>query len=87
MILPKYRTELSELTEIWDCDERTAIQRFLHVIYIMRRYCPKDVEGFINHLSDEWLAHCFVEFMDDRFKPLQKEIDLLSIQPEEDRNE
>lgn len=83
MKLAKYRTELSELTEIWNCDERTAIQHFLHVIYIMRRCRPKAVAEFTNHLSDEWLAHCFVEFMDDRFRPLQKEIDLLSIKPTE----
>ena len=84
MKLTKYRTELSELTEIWDCDERTAIQHFLHAVYIIGR-CPiKAAADSINRLSDEWLAHCFVESMDDRFRPLHKEIDLLSIKPTEE---
>ena len=85
MKLTKYRAELTELTEIWNCDERTAILHFLHVINIMRGYSPRKVAAFTNHLSDDWLAYCFVEFMEDRFRmrPQPIEIDLLSIKPTE----
>lgn len=79
MAKSKYAKELAEMTELWNCDERTAIQQFLHTIYILRGCSPKDTGSFINHMSDDELVRCFTSFMDDRFN--HKEIDLLAIQP------
>lgn len=81
MIKSKYAKELAEMTEIWNCDERTAIQHFLHTIYIMRRARPISTKEFINHLSDDELVRVFTAFMDERYINTDKEIDLLAIEP------
>lgn len=81
----KYHSELTEMTNIWNCSEREAALIFLQVIYILRGGSPKIVADFTKHYSDEYLTYCFTAFMDDSRKPPTKPIDLLSIKPWEPR--